>query len=74
MAWEAIETALEELDTNRIYIMGELVDRNRWLGITMKKANEQGIQSAKLPIGNYIKLASSQLNHCILQNEEKLFQ
>ncbi|PKU82457.1 Serine/threonine-protein kinase [Dendrobium catenatum] len=24
------ETTLEELDTNRIYIMGELVDRNRW--------------------------------------------
>ncbi|XP_020699866.1 tRNA (guanine(9)-N1)-methyltransferase-like isoform X2 [Dendrobium catenatum] len=55
------ETTLEELDTNRIYIMGELVDRNRWKGITMKKGNEQGIQSAKLPIGNYIKLASSQL-------------
>ncbi|PKU80971.1 tRNA (guanine(9)-N1)-methyltransferase [Dendrobium catenatum] len=55
------ETTLEELDTNRIYIIGGLVDRNRWKGITMKKANEQGIQSAKLPIGNYIKLASSQV-------------
>ncbi|KAL0919193.1 hypothetical protein M5K25_011272 [Dendrobium thyrsiflorum] len=55
------ETTLEELDTNRIYIIGGLVDRNRWKGITMKKANEQGIQTAKLPIGNYIKLASSQV-------------
>ncbi|XP_020596859.1 tRNA methyltransferase 10 homolog A-like, partial [Phalaenopsis equestris] len=54
------ETALEELDSDRIYIIGGLVDRNRWKGVTMKKANEQGIQSARLPIGNYVKLASSQ--------------
>ncbi|KAG0449206.1 hypothetical protein HPP92_027483 [Vanilla planifolia] len=54
------ETTLEEIDTNNIYIIGGLVDRNRWKGITMKKAIEHGIRSARLPIGNYIKLASSQ--------------
>lgn len=55
------ETVLEVLDPKKIYIVGGLVDRNRWKGITMKKANEQGIQSAKLPIANYLKMCSSQV-------------
>ncbi|KAB5551476.1 hypothetical protein DKX38_008787 [Salix brachista] len=55
------ETVLDELDLKKIYIIGGLVDRNRWKGITMKKANEQGIQTAKLPIGSYLKMSSSQV-------------
>ncbi|XP_041028735.1 tRNA (guanine(9)-N1)-methyltransferase [Juglans microcarpa x Juglans regia] len=55
------ETVLEELDPKKIYIVGGLVDRNRWKGITMKKAKEQGIQTAKLPIGSYLKMSSSQV-------------
>ncbi|GLT80238.1 hypothetical protein SLA2020_516900 [Shorea laevis] len=55
------ETMLDELDPRKIYIVGGLVDRNRWKGITMKKAEEQGIQTAKLPIGNYMKMSSSQV-------------
>lgn len=55
------ETVLEELDLNKIYVIGGLVDRNRWKGITLKKAEEQGIQTAKLPIGNFMKMSSSQV-------------
>ncbi|KAD4982241.1 hypothetical protein E3N88_18912 [Mikania micrantha] len=55
------ETMLSELDPKKIYIVGGLVDRNRWKGITMKKAVDQGIQTAKLPIGNYLKMSSSQV-------------
>ncbi|XP_042388472.1 tRNA (guanine(9)-N1)-methyltransferase-like isoform X1 [Zingiber officinale] len=55
------ETILEEIDPKKIYIIGGLVDRNRWKGITMNKANDQGINSAKLPIGNYLKMSSSQV-------------
>ncbi|ERN19257.1 hypothetical protein AMTRI_Chr10g7360 [Amborella trichopoda] len=55
------ENTLEELDPKEIYIIGGLVDRNRWKGITEKKAKEQGIKSAKLPIGSYIKMSSSQV-------------
>ncbi|TVU28313.1 hypothetical protein EJB05_19826, partial [Eragrostis curvula] len=55
------ETMLDDLDMSKIYIIGGLVDRNRWKGITLKKAAEQGIQSAKLPIGNYLKMSSSQV-------------
>lgn len=56
------ETILEDLDPKKLYIIGGLVDRNRWKGITMKKAQEQGIQTAKLPIGNYLKMSSSQVS------------
>ena len=56
------ETILEDLDPKKIYIIGGLVDRNRWKGITMKKAQEQGIQTAKLPIGSYLKMSSSQVS------------
>ncbi|KAL4585342.1 hypothetical protein LXL04_009960 [Taraxacum kok-saghyz] len=55
------ETMLSDLDPKNIYIVGGLVDRNRCKGITMKKALEQGIQTAKLPIGNYLKMSSSQV-------------
>uniref|UniRef100_A0A0D9VKG4 tRNA (guanine(9)-N(1))-methyltransferase n=1 Tax=Leersia perrieri TaxID=77586 RepID=A0A0D9VKG4_9ORYZ len=55
------ETVLDDLDMSKIYIIGGLVDRNRWKGITMKKAVDQGIQCAKLPIGNYLKMSSSQV-------------
>ncbi|KAG6743484.1 hypothetical protein POTOM_052178 [Populus tomentosa] len=55
------ETVLDKLDLKKIYIVGGLVDRNRWKGLTMKKANEQGIQTAKLPISSYLKMSSSQV-------------
>ncbi|RID45261.1 hypothetical protein BRARA_I02004 [Brassica rapa] len=55
------ETILEDLDPKDIYIIGGLVDRNRFKGITMNKAQEQGIRTAKLPIGEYMKMSSSQV-------------
>lgn len=55
------ENVVDELDRSKIYIIGGLVDRNRWKGITMKKAEEQGIQTAKLPIGKYLNMCSSQV-------------
>lgn len=55
------ETVLDDLDPKKIYIIGGLVDRNRWKGITMKKANDQGVATAKLPIGSFLKMSSSQV-------------
>ncbi|CAN7102423.1 unnamed protein product, partial [Brassica rapa subsp. narinosa] len=55
------ETVLDELDPKSIYIIGGLVDRNRFKGITINKAQEQGIKTAKLPIGEYMKMSSSQV-------------
>ncbi|GAB2220657.1 hypothetical protein Droror1_Dr00008320 [Drosera rotundifolia] len=55
------EKVLDDLDPKKMYIIGRLVDRKHWKGITMKKAMEQGIEAARLPIGNYLKMPSSQI-------------
>ncbi|KAF6137422.1 hypothetical protein GIB67_009898 [Kingdonia uniflora] len=60
------EIVLEKLDPKSIYIIGGLVDRNRWKGITMKKVIDQGIKTTKLHIGSFLKMSSSQIGTDIL--------
>lgn len=50
---------IEQLEDSKIYIIGGLVDRNRWKGLTLEKAKSQGISTAKLPINEHMKLTSS---------------
>ncbi|KAI5072487.1 hypothetical protein GOP47_0012593 [Adiantum capillus-veneris] len=50
---------VEKLEDSKIYIIGGLVDRNRWKGLTLEKAKNQGISTAKLPISEHISLTSS---------------
>lgn len=49
---------LETLDYDKIYIIGSIVDHNRLKNISYTKASSQGIATAQLPIGNYIRMAS----------------
>ncbi|KAI7843878.1 hypothetical protein COHA_002425 [Chlorella ohadii] len=53
------ESELQELDPEHIYIIGGIVDRNRHKQLCFNKAEEQGIAHARLPIGDYMRLASS---------------
>lgn len=53
------ENELDIFDTNRVYIIGGLVDHNRLKMITHNKAMEQGIKTTKLPILKYVKLERS---------------
>ena len=41
---------LVDLDITKVYIIGGLVDHNRYKGLTYSKAISQGIQTARLPI------------------------
>ncbi|KAF5393037.1 hypothetical protein D9757_001194 [Collybiopsis confluens] len=45
---------IEELKPDEIYIIGALVDHNRYKNLTLEKANSQSIRHARLPIGKYI--------------------
>ncbi|PYI07847.1 hypothetical protein BO78DRAFT_396191 [Aspergillus sclerotiicarbonarius CBS 121057] len=59
---------LTELKPFSTYIIGGLVDKNRHKGICYKQAVEKGIKTAKLPIGDYIQMASRQVlatNHVV---------
>ena len=50
---------IENLDENKAYIIGGIVDRNRYLNLTFDKAKEQGIAHGKLPINQFMKLNTS---------------
>jgi len=49
---------LTELRPYSTYIIGGLVDKNRYKGICYKRAMDLGFRTAKLPIGDYMKMAS----------------
>lgn len=50
------EDEIEELEKDMIYIIVGVVDRNRHRGLCYQRAKEHGIKTARLPIGEYIKL------------------
>ncbi|KAL3482457.1 guanine-1-methyltransferase-domain-containing protein [Aspergillus californicus] len=59
---------LTELKPYSTYIIGGLVDKNRHKGICHRRATELGIRTAKLPIGDYIQMASRSIlatNHVV---------
>ena len=59
---------LTELKPYSTYIVGGLVDKNRYKGICYNRATEKGVKTAKLPIGDYIQMASRQVlttNHVV---------
>jgi tRNA (guanine9-N1)-methyltransferase len=62
------EVTLERLKPNSTYIIGGLVDKNRYKGICHKRAMERGIKTAKLPIGEFLHMKSRQVlvtNHVL---------
>jgi tRNA (guanine9-N1)-methyltransferase len=62
------DTTLTHLSPNTTYVIGGLVDKNRHKGICHKRASERGIKTAKLPISDYLQMASRQVlatNHVV---------
>mmetsp|Transcript_47837 Transcript_47837/g.89062 ORF Transcript_47837/g.89062 Transcript_47837/m.89062 type:complete len:347 (-) Transcript_47837:206-1246(-) len=47
------------LDPTKTYIIGAIVDHNRYKNLTLEKAEKQGIAHARLPIGPELKLRMS---------------
>jgi len=55
------ENNIDTIDNNATYIIGGIVDRNKYKNLTFNKAKQLGINHGKFPIGNYLKLNSSQV-------------
>ena len=55
------ENNIENIDNSATYIIGGIVDRNKYKGLSLNKAKELGINHGKFPIGEYLKLQSSQV-------------
>lgn len=49
---------LTELKPYSTYVIGGIVDRNRYKGICYKHALDRGVKTAKLPIGDYMQMNS----------------
>ncbi|KAJ5725873.1 uncharacterized protein N7483_007230 [Penicillium malachiteum] len=62
------ENTLTELKPYNTYIIGGLVDKNRHKAVCYNSALAKGVKTAKLPIGDYIQMASRSIlttNHVI---------
>lgn len=49
---------LQTMDSDHCYIIGGIVDRNRQKGLCLKRAQEMGINHARLPIKDHVSLNS----------------
>lgn len=50
------DNVLTELDPNAVYIIGGLVDHNHHKGISLRRAEERGLRTARLPLSEHISI------------------
>jgi tRNA (guanine9-N1)-methyltransferase len=59
------ETVLEDLDDDKIYVIGGIVDRNRLKRAAIERANLLGVATARLPIDEHLHaMASTRVLTC----------
>ncbi|XP_062486029.1 tRNA methyltransferase 10 homolog B isoform X1 [Pezoporus occidentalis] len=57
------ENVLEDIDPNKVYILGGLVDESIHKKLTLQRAQEQSLQTARLPIREYMVKAVNTKNY-----------
>ncbi|NXN16093.1 TM10B methyltransferase, partial [Indicator maculatus] len=57
------ENVLEDIDANKVYVLGGLVDESIHKKLTLQRAQEQALQTARLPIREYMVKSTSTRNY-----------
>ncbi|NXM74116.1 TM10B methyltransferase, partial [Serilophus lunatus] len=57
------ENVLEDIDPNKVYVLGGLVDESIHKQLTLRRAREQSLQTARLPIREYMVKAPNPRNY-----------
>jgi tRNA (guanine9-N1)-methyltransferase len=61
--------AIEVFDPNLIYVVGGIVDRNRFKNVALEKANSLGIRTAQFPLDQHLEHREGSkvltVNHCV---------
>lgn len=58
------DNVLTECDDSKVYVIGGIVDRNRLKGATINQAKELGVETARLPIDEHLKLCATKVLTC----------
>uniref|UniRef100_A0A8B9Z0V8 tRNA methyltransferase 10 homolog B n=1 Tax=Buteo japonicus TaxID=224669 RepID=A0A8B9Z0V8_9AVES len=57
------ENVLEDIDPNKVYVLGGLVDESIHKKLTLQRAQEQSLQTARLPIREYMVKTTNTKNY-----------
>ncbi|XP_056180044.1 LOW QUALITY PROTEIN: tRNA methyltransferase 10 homolog B-like [Falco biarmicus] len=57
------DNVLEDIDPNKVYVLGGLVDESIHKKLTLQRAQEQSLQTARLPIREYMVKAVNTKNY-----------
>ncbi|NXR19999.1 TM10B methyltransferase, partial [Cinclus mexicanus] len=57
------ENVLEDIDPDKVYVLGGLVDESIHKQLTLRRAREQRLQTARLPIREYMVRAPNPRNY-----------
>lgn len=55
------DNVIEQLEEDKVYIIGAFVDHNAHKGLCLKIAKEQGIRHGRLPINQYMEMKTRQV-------------
>eukprot|EP01026_Neomeris_dumetosa_P016856 TRINITY_DN16439_c0_g1_i1.p1 TRINITY_DN16439_c0_g1~~TRINITY_DN16439_c0_g1_i1.p1 ORF type:complete len:308 (-),score=61.19 TRINITY_DN16439_c0_g1_i1:559-1482(-) len=55
------DEVMEKVEKDSIYIIGGLIDSNRFKGLCKERADKLGIRTAKLPLDGYIQFSGSKV-------------
>lgn len=67
------DNVLNELEPNIVYIIGGLVDHNHHKGLSLKRAEANGLKTARLPLGEHIEMKTRSVLTIVHGNTNQIY-